>query len=333
MKNKLLIILVSVAVVLIALTIGLSSKQQQELKDTVAGDKIFPGLAAKVNQVAKVEIQYLGQTTNIALHDGKWVLLEKSNYAADFSQVKRLVLALADLKIVEAKTRKPENYERLGVQDITKDGKNKLISLFDSSGKAIVQLILGNLKGDDIFVRRVNDAQAWLAAGRVDTPANQAGWLDKQIVDIDSKDIKSFEILHRDKDKLVATRKSRDDKDFQIELPKGKELKSHSALNSLARNLTKLNFTDLEKMSELKLTKADKTSSRYSTFDGLVISLDIYKLDEKDYLVIKAAASSDASDQIKQQVQNLNARWLGWAYQIPGFKANALVEKKSELLK
>ena len=70
---------------------------------------LFPGLLDRVNDVSKVELLSPdGKLTISAADGGGWKLDEKGGYPVAPQQVRDLVLALANLQLVEAKTADPK---------------------------------------------------------------------------------------------------------------------------------------------------------------------------------------------------------------------------------
>ena len=51
---------------------------------------------------------------------------ERDNYPADEGKVRKLLIAIADAKVLEEKTSKPESYATLGVEDTKAAGATSL---------------------------------------------------------------------------------------------------------------------------------------------------------------------------------------------------------------
>ena len=68
------------------------------------------------------------------IRDGdRWLVAEKGNYPANAAKISQIVLAMADLTLVEPKTQKADLYPRLEVEEPGK-GKSTLVSVKDKSG-------------------------------------------------------------------------------------------------------------------------------------------------------------------------------------------------------
>ena len=76
------------------------------------------------------------------MRDGDgWFVAEKGNYPAAAGKVRQIVLGMADLALVEPKTR--PIHPRLEVDDPGK-GKSTLVTLKDKAGTPLAELIIGN---------------------------------------------------------------------------------------------------------------------------------------------------------------------------------------------
>src|SRR5690606_11287235 len=97
---------------LIALSAGLWLASQRSADPAPGSDLLYPDLRGELDAVT--EVRLLGPTaqTNVTLkrlEDG-WRVGERHDYRADTAKVRRLLLALADARVFEAKTANPEHY-------------------------------------------------------------------------------------------------------------------------------------------------------------------------------------------------------------------------------
>jgi hypothetical protein len=113
-------------------------------------------------------------------------------------------------------------------------------------------------------------------------------------------------------------------------LPKKKELISTSAVDSLAANLRGLKFNAITPQSSIDLSKAQVSKAEFTLFSDVKIVATVYKADDKDYIKLEASNSTDAA---KQQSDEFNARWKGWLYEIPSYKADSFRKKMSDVMK
>ena len=71
---------------------------------TAQGQRALPDLAARLGDLAWMRLAQGANKTDFTAIGGRWVLIEKGNYPANAGKVRRLLLGLADLTLVEPKT-------------------------------------------------------------------------------------------------------------------------------------------------------------------------------------------------------------------------------------
>ena len=76
---------------------------------------MLPGLHTELGKVEKIVLVGRETTSTLQLNDGKWTVAERYQLEAKFEKLASLLKALADSKLKERKTRKPENFDVLGV--------------------------------------------------------------------------------------------------------------------------------------------------------------------------------------------------------------------------
>ena len=102
--------------------------------DVTADALLLPGLAEQVNDVNRIEIVKAGSNTVATLRKGEqqWRVDQMGGYRADWSKIQALLAALAQARVIEAKTDKPEYYSRLGVEDISAEDAGGVLVNFGS---------------------------------------------------------------------------------------------------------------------------------------------------------------------------------------------------------
>ena len=118
MSNRTVFILLGVAAILVLLaSLG---NLQREPGNTQAGRLFLPGLESMLSETNQVTIVKGGNEAVATLQrnaDG-WTVAERGGYPADFAKFRSSLLALAEARVLEVKTSDPEQYNRLGVEDV-----------------------------------------------------------------------------------------------------------------------------------------------------------------------------------------------------------------------
>ena len=365
MHTKKLIVLASVAVIAIGLGIWLASERGSQTESTAS--VLYPEFKKSVNEVSAIRIFTSGneRAVEIAHKDSDWVISERNEFPADDAKVRKLLLNLANARIQEEKTSNPENYATLGVEDLTADNASS-VRIEISGVTPAVDLIVGK-QGPGLesqYVRRAGEAQSWLIDKDLDTSSTVTDWLSKEVIDISADRIQSARIETSGAKPYSAVKNSKVDADFAVEgLPKGKKLSAPNVANTLATALASVTLSDVQPADTMKNSAADK--ALYQTFDGLVVELQGWTLDNKRYVAFQSrfdqaladrfkvpsepAAEKPASDKEEpkdsedgapanaaedgtQQAKTLNDRATGWVFEIPEYKYETIFKPVSDLL-
>ena len=82
---------------------GAATKPQQVQVDT--GQLMFPGLAARLKDAARIEIVNKGKTTVLAPANGVWGLADKGGYRVIDTKIRGMLTALTELRLMEPSDR------------------------------------------------------------------------------------------------------------------------------------------------------------------------------------------------------------------------------------
>jgi hypothetical protein len=312
----------------IAFAIWLSSLRHLE-RATLSGDPVLPGLERGVNTVTQVSLRRGDEThATLSRQEPEWIVLERG-WPADRGKVRKLLLDLGALNVVEEKTRLPANYAQLGVEDVSsaKAGGTRVEVL---SPAAKWGLIVGKpSSAKSGYVRRVDNVQSLLAAPVLSVDADPKAWLERAVIDIAPERVREIEEHPLQGPAFTAARAKAEQNEFTVApLPKGRELSSAGAANALAAALSSLNLEDVSKAPASPDAGAARAIVR--TFDGLEVTVTGRKDGTRSLvsLAVRSSAAAQAAD-----AQQLSGRLAGWEFQVPDYKYAAIFLPLDELLK
>jgi hypothetical protein len=314
----------------IGFAIWLSSLRHLE-RATLSGDLVLPGLERGVNTVTQVTLRRGDETHATLDRQGtQWIVAERG-WPADRGKVRKLLLDLGALNVVEEKTRLPANYAQLGVEDVSSP-KASGTRLEVHSPASQWALIVGRPAGSKSgYVRLADNPQSLLAAPLLSVDADPKTWLARSIIDLTPERVREIEEHPAQGPAFTASRAKAEQNDFTVSpLPKGRELSGPGAADALAAALSSLNLDDVSKAPASPVTAAAAARAVVRTFDGLEITVTGRK-DGTRSLVSLSAQSSAAS--AAAAAQQLDARLAGWEFQVPDYKYAALFVALDELLK
>ena len=289
-----------IAAILIAVTVFVS--QRKDATSPQTGQPVFPGLKATINDVSEMSVSTQSGTITVHRAEGSWRVKEKHEYPADLGKVREALIGLAELKILEPKTRKQELYEKLGLQDVEAEGSLSTgVTLKDAAGNTLAGVIIGNdrpAKGNsdqkEMFIRKPGNSQTWLAMGRLSIEKNPGKWLDKELVRIETKRVKRMRVIHSDDTRLVLEKAKPADLDYHmVDLPEGLEIQSQFTVNNVVSTVASLSLDDVNPRSEIPFDEQPVVTAVFETFDGFEGTVTLLRKDEKDYVQVSAAFRPD----------------------------------------
>jgi hypothetical protein len=299
MNQKTLIGLAIAALIAIVAAVVLNQRSQPRSEGGEQTVYLAPALRDHVNDIAKVIVTGADNKTVATLIRGAggWTLTEKGGYAVDTGKLREFLLKLADAKLLEQKTSNKDKYAALGVEDIAaKDAKGLQVEL-DGPAQPL-KVIVGNAnqRGGGTFVRRVGEAQSWLASVTLNAPKDAAEWLKKDLADIAANRIEAVTISRADGKNVRIYKDAAGDANYKLaDIPKGREAGSEFSTNGLAAALSGLRFDDVVPAKDTA-PDAQPLKARYATFDGLIVDLAGWENGGKDYAQFKAAFDAAQAD-------------------------------------
>ena len=333
-----------------------------------AGEPLFPGLMERVNDVTEIGVTSAEGRFTVSLDAGRWVVAEKSGYPAEAATVRRFLIGVAELSRLEPKTRNPELYAKLDLEDVDVEGaKSTGFVLRDADGAVLAQWLLGKsrpAKVDperrELYVRLAGDAQTWLAEGVVQADRRAVAWLSQGVLEIDRDRIRRVTVEHADGGEVRVERPDPAENDFELQaVPAGKRVEYPFAVNDLATSFSALRLDDVAAEPTVDFS-APAAKATLLTFDGLRVELERGRRDDEPFVRLTAAfdetavaapaaeassaelstgsesagvdAARKSADEVRGEVQTLNARWRGWAYRLPAFRLDSLFKPMAELV-
>lgn len=306
----------------------------REVSAAPRGELALPGLAAKLGELGWVSLTHGKAKLDLAAHDGRWTVVQKGNYPAEQDKVRKLLLQLAELELIEPKTDRPELWPRLDLDDPI-NGKSTLVTVQDRGGGAVAQLIIGRQRPHEVgggepgvYVRRPNSEQTWLARGAFDLSAEPLAWLDRRIVDIAVQRVASVVLTAADGGAVIVDRKSAD-QPFAIDgPPPDAHPKNDAALAAPAGALEALDLDDVKPAAEMAIPATGVATAALTTFDGFVVGLRLSPPDQGNWVAIEVTGFGGH----EAEARELSDRLSHWSFAIPAERAKLLRTTLADLL-
>ncbi|KAA3605445.1 MAG: DUF4340 domain-containing protein [Planctomycetota bacterium] len=361
MNSKSLLTLAVLTVIVAAAAFGARYLRDQEAAPADLEAYFFPDLQAQLNEVNQVSITQGENSFAVKRQGEQWILAGKGGYPAKFESVKKALSGLAYLKPVEPKTSEPSLYERLGVQDPDSSNQATLVRLENASGTEVAAVILGEQKwqggSSRLYVRKPQEAQAWLVEGDLRTAADLSSWYERQILNVQRDRIQAGTIEQADGSRLEGFRKQMGEFAFDLrDLPEGWKLKFDSSMNFLASALEYVNMDDVQAAADFEKPESSVRAS-FQCYDGLVMEVETYQKEEKSFVTFRASfdptlrpeeeasekdeaedeatgaseAELSSAEEVQKEVEELNQKLGAWVFELPSYKAANFTKKLEDV--
>ena len=312
------------------------------------GDKLFPRLASEASQIATIEVRQGENTVLLERTGGSWGLKSRNNYPADPVKVRTLLVRLAEADLVESKTRRPDRYSVLELEDpADKNAKSRLVRLLGTQGDVIGAVVVGKRRFDMLgtgkggtYVRKPGDPQTWLAHAEIEVPSAVKDWLKTSVFSADAGKISRVTIEMPGEEPLRIERESasaagKDAKDatppgklqFVGFPPSDKKLKDAAAADAIARAVASVDMEDVRKV-EMSPPANAVTTVKVEVADGPTTILRLRKDGDAHWLTLASSGEGEA----KKAADELNQRTQGWEFKLPNWKAEAILKKRADLV-
>ena len=281
---------------------------------------MFPDLAPKLATAAKVQVMHQGKTLTLEKQpDGLWGIASLHDYPVQETKLRSVLTGLTELRLDEARTSDPSQYPRLGVEDPSKpDSAADLLQVLDASGQPIAAVILGHKRvrsqgntPEEVYVRRPDDPQAWLALGSVTADADAEQWIDRDLLNIPSARIASVVVS----DGTLSF--ARKDGTFTLIQPADHAALDTYKVEDVSRALE--NLTLMAVKPDADAPHDEVGHATFQTSDGLAIKATVLHAGKEVW------ARFVASGETKPEVDKLNARLAGWTFEVGNWKEKSLV--------
>ena len=298
MTPKAFVILAAITLVVVVGAVFAVLRQPSTTTLQLVDEPAFPTLRENPDAVAKIIVTTPGGSITLVRETGdRWAALERYGYPVDRRRVRELVVALADMRLIERKTAQPEFYDRLQVEDPgAENAKSHLVRLESEGGTVLAEAIIGKqrdrLTGTEpsgTYLRRPGEAASWLASGGVEIGEEIAQWLDDQIVDLNGRAIERIRIQPVGKPGYVVERDDPGGELRMADLAAGEAIKEDADFARLTGALADIRLQDVKPRDQLSWPAASDLA-QIETFDGLEMTVRLAKIDDQYWATFDARA-------------------------------------------
>lgn len=369
MKPRSLALLAVATVIAVGGAAYVSMQRANEPAAIQVGLRLFPDLPTRADQVRRIEIVRGPGTVTLVREGDGWVAANRGNYPAMAQRVRELIVDMAQITTLEAKTSTPSLYASMEVEDPSGDDpRSGQVRLLDANGAMVAGLIVGRARSgrsaedDAVFVRRVGEAQSWLVRGRMNLPRDISSWLDRTVIDVERPRVRQVTTIQPDGERLVVQRASREASDFTVaDIPEGRRAKPAADVNQVGQAFDRIELDDVRPAADIPFP-AETARAEVETFDGMALRVELTEHEGQTWARFAARAIPPVDPQaapapapasppaagaaapatpaapapeprdVGREISELNARLGRWVYRLPGYRVDAFKRKLEDVL-
>ncbi len=312
--------------------------EDPRLESGARGELTFEGLADAVNETSQISLKQGKEVVTLIQAEGKWQVQERSGYVADESKVVALLKGLARSERREPKTTNPDRFDRLGLTD-----EAILIGLKDKAGKSLLDFKMGKRKeganGRSLtYTFREGETRAWLVTALAEAQPQPIWWLDKKLLEIDEKRVKTISYGH-----TVLNRAAEGDGFVVSNLKKDEVAVADWKLGQPVRTLADVELADVRHVANPLMTPSGTLSVQ--TQDGLTVDFTFFtEEDGTNWAQLEASFDASARDNGESKVLEgapedgaaeaaaLNQKFKGWLFKLDGADTAVLTRSREEFI-
>ncbi|UTW59438.1 DUF4340 domain-containing protein [Kordiimonas sp. SCSIO 12603] len=295
----------------------------------------FSNVDQQINDVEEINIlSEKGQVSLARTNDG-WVVKSRDAYQADDEKVRAFLRGIAKSERREPKTSNQSRFDVLGLGT-----KAKTISLKAAGGATVLEFAMGKRKANATsgrsltYIYQDTDTRSWLVSELAEAQVDSAWWLDHSLFRFDDARVSDVTV-----NGVWLTRKF-GDQDFKLQGVKANEQALPNwQLHSPARAIADFTFTDAKKLGNPLAEPFAKAV--LNTYDGMVVTVDIYQMDEGRWAKISAAYDDTlrldqeglkAAAEVQAEIASIMAATREWVFKLSEIDAGTLSSVRADFV-
>jgi hypothetical protein len=327
--------LATVAALSLIAAVAVHSLRAPWTGESLGTGKLFPALASEAASVSRIVVTQGGKPLTIERDGEVWRVASQDGYPAMNEKVRALLLSLTDAKLLEPKTRVPDRYALLEVDDPAGKSSNaRLITLEDAGGRTLGEIIAGKQRAatpaagqgtGGTYVRKPGDEQSWLASTAISGGSALKDWANPRVFETQTERIKSLTVEIRGEPPYTLKRND-DGSHALAAIPAGKKVKYVNMIDNI---IEAASFLDFERVRKRPATSGPEAGVvRFETDGGLAVALHVRRDKDGTWVTVDPSGEGDA----KKAADDIRARTDGWEFEVLPSKAETMLKKEADLI-
>lgn len=329
-RRRLLLILGATALVFALLAAWSVWQRAQQGQARHLPETLLPGFTQAAENATRIEIKGPGGDFAVIRRSPTGWVLDRGEFPADYDEVRRTLISLAQLTTIAPKTQRPDWLRHL---KLDRPGDGTEVTVKNAEGSVLAHLVVGIVEelGDPSgakgqFVRRPGENQAWLARAVFPIRGDIASWMTREISGIGPARLQSVTITPASGQGFTIGRATQNDP-VSLEGMAPTANTDFQLINQIGFAIATFTPTDMRAAEGMDFSKASRAVAR--SFDGLSITFQLVRQADGVWTRLSAASSNPAT---AEQAADINARAGAFAFKLPEEKAAPLLVDRQRVL-
>lgn len=337
----LLLLFIAVVVTIAAAALTVSSQVRDNANDGV-GEPMFPAVAARDIEVAQLTIVTPRYELTFERRGDIWVTLSLGDYPARSEPVAEVLAALANMTTVDPKTDNPEWYDYIAVGDPEGDfanpGNRVIARAADGTVLAdgifgVRSISIGYTRVGGTFVRRTDEAGAWLVEGQMNVPAFLPDWFPS-LLSVPGTNVARVSVMEGGRLVLDANKIDFDTGRYQLtyldpSIGPVRSTTEDNAIRGVTQTLVSVSLESARPKTEVTLPEGARMF-RFTARDGLVLEVTVGDFEGATWVFY--AASAPEGTEAANVARDINGRTADWAFRLPEYRVAAMMRPLANLI-
>ena len=309
-----------------------------------SGTRLMPSLQRDLPRLATITMKQGSQSVTLERKPDKggeaWSLKDRGGYPVQGERVRALLLKLVDAELVDRKTRNPDRFGLLELEDMSvKDAKTRQLTLADDKGQKLADLLVGKRSVEQFaagkggtYVRRPAEKETWVVNSEIDLPTAVNQWVDTSIFEAQVAQVRKVEVSLEGTPSFAIEREAgkpagKDAYKLAGGIGEGKKLKSDWTLEDVVNAFARVELEDVRRPVKPAADAKPASIATYEMENGGKITVTVRSEGEARWAIVQATGEGDA----KAVADAVNKRAEGWEFRLPSWKYEQIFKKAADL--
>ncbi|MAV83160.1 MAG: hypothetical protein CMI90_06840 [Pelagibacteraceae bacterium] len=279
MKDKSLKILVTIAAILLLVSLLIFVSSQNDLKK-INHEILVKDFDNILNKISKIQFLSKENKTIIERNENGWVLKNHDNFPASSNELRKFFYNLREAKILELKTAKKNRHYKLGLEEERKI----TFSLSDNLDNEMLAYELGiyNYLVGGTYIKKINDDQTFLVSANLSTDSEGFFWMSPYLINIGPENVNKLTIMQPFKKKKIFSKN--ENGDFKLVSPSNKTFDEY-IISDVIGNLQDIDIEGYILKNKIKdLSPALKAKYQFTNKSSLM--MNFYNINDEIFVTL-----------------------------------------------